>query len=307
MPGVQRLTVDDDAAGQRLDNFVLARLKRLPRSRAYRMVRKGEVRVNGGRSAPTYRLQAGDEVRLPPWRDDGPEQSERTPSHRLRSLLEASICFEDDGLLVLDKPAGIAVHGGSGVDLGVIEALRAARDEPKLQLAHRLDRGTSGLLLIARRRSALNALQAIIRERAIRKQYELVVRGAWPAKLRSVRLPLLRTETAGGERRVRVSSDGKSARTDFSVLERGDSACLLRATLHTGRTHQIRVHCAHSGYPVLGDDKYDLKAESLQGMQRPQRLYLHACRLRFRWQDRDLDLRSATPESFLAQLNRSER
>lgn len=127
MPGVQRLTVDDDAAGQRLDNFVLARLKRLPRSRAYRMVRKGEVRVNGGRSAPTYRLQAGDEVRLPPWRDDGPEQSERTPSHRLRSLLEASICFEDDGLLVLDKPAGIAVHGGSGVDLGVIEALRAAR------------------------------------------------------------------------------------------------------------------------------------------------------------------------------------
>lgn len=299
MPGVQRVTVDDDSVGQRLDNFVLARLKRLPRSRAYRMVRKGEVRVNGGRAAPTYRLKDGDEVRLPPWRDDGPAASSAAPSQRLRELLMQAICFEDDGLLVLDKPPGIAVHGGSGIDLGVIEALRLARDEPRLQLAHRLDRGTSGLLLVARRRSALTTLQALIRERRIRKQYDVIVRGAWPHKLRSVRLPLQRIETASGERRVRVSSQGKPARTDFTLIDQSADASLLRATLHTGRTHQIRVHCAHSGHPVLGDEKYDRDQLAIA----PSRLFLHAGRLRFRWDDRDLDLRSDTPAEFARQLS----
>ncbi|MCR9279233.1 MAG: RluA family pseudouridine synthase [Pseudomonadaceae bacterium] len=300
MPGVQLIDIDAELAGQRVDNFVLARLRRVPRSRVYRMLRKGEVRVNGGRVRPTHRLQAGDKVRLPPWQDDSPEPAVAVPSRRLRDLLCESIVFEDAGLLVLDKPAGIAVHGGSGVDLGVIEALRIARDEPNLQLAHRLDRGTSGLLLIARKRSALNLLSAALRDRTVSKHYHVVVRGHWPSRMRRVQKPLLRYETNEGERRVRVDAQGKASRTDFEVISRfGSEATLLRAILHTGRTHQIRVHCLDSGHPVMGDDKYGA------GKLEHSRLALHAARLTLPWADRKLVVESEPPGDFLPAVCRS--
>ncbi len=294
MPGVQQLEIDAELAGQRIDNFVLAQLRRVPRSRVYRMLRKGEIRVNGGRVRPTHRLQAGDKVRLPPWQDDAPVSPPPTPSRRLRELLLDSLVFEDAGLLVLDKPAGIAVHGGSGVDLGVIEALRIAREEPNLQLAHRLDRGTSGLLLIARKRSALNVLSAALREREVSKHYQVVVKGHWPARLRRVQKPLLRYETKEGEGRVRVDAQGKPSRTDFEVMRRcGNEATLLRAILHTGRTHQIRVHCMDAGHPVMGDDKYG------SGKLDHTRLALHAARLALPWDGRKLVLEAPPPADFL--------
>lgn len=273
--------VSDDEAGQRIDNFLLARMKGVPKSRIYRLVRKGEVRVNKGRIKPDYRLNSGDSVRVPPVRiaESAPLPA---PSASLRQHLTASVLYEDDQLMVVDKPAGLAVHGGSGTNLGLIEALRATREDQGLELVHRLDKGTSGCLLVAKKRSALRHLQDQLRNHQIEKVYLALVAGKWPKGLTVMDAPLEKRTTASGEKVVFADRDGKSAVTHFKVLKRLGEATLLEVTLETGRTHQIRVHCQLAGYPLLGDDKYG--NEALNRQSRPQglkRMFLHAHRLAF--------------------------
>ena len=266
-----------EAAGQRADNFLMRELHGVPRSRVYGMLRKGEVRVNGSRIRPDYRLQTGDVVRIPPWH--GPVGNESTmPARALLDQLARRIIYQDAGVIVLDKPAGLAVHGGSGIQHGVIEALRAMfPEETGLELAHRLDRDTSGCLVLGRNRRALLELHAAFRDGAVAKTYDALVYGTWPRKLRSVRAHLDRFVTRSGERRVRVLADGKSARTEFSVVDSGGRASWVKAHPHTGRTHQIRVHALSSSHPIVGDEKYapdELLAQSrAAGVHR---LCLHA-------------------------------
>ena len=263
-----------DCAGQRLDNFLLGRLKGVPRSRVYAMVRKGEVRVNGGRARPRRRLEAGDVVRVPPHGRPAPG----VPPQGLAGALEARIMFEDARLIVLDKPAGVAVHGGSGVVAGVIEVLRSVRTDGSLELIHRLDRDTSGCLAIAQDRGTLLALHAAFREGRVKKTYDLIVAGRWPRRLRTAQAPLQRYVLPNGERRVRVSAAGAPARTDFDVCKTSASATWLRAFPRTGRTHQIRVHAAAGGHAILGDGKY---AKHGSAAQKVGRLMLHATSIAF--------------------------
>jgi len=281
------LEVDADQAGQRIDNFLLARLKGVPKSRIYRLLRKGELRVNKKRTKPEYKLQAGDLVRVPPIR-----LAEREPpaslSQSLGQLLEKSILFELPGLLVINKPSGIAVHGGSGVNLGLIEALRQLRpDDRYLELVHRLDKGTSGCIMVARKRSMLRYLQNELRERRnIQKTYHALVEGRWPASRKLVDVPLLKQESAGGGRLVKVAQEGKPSKTLFKVLGRyladGLDCTLLEAKPITGRTHQIRVHGQYIGCPLVGDDKYggDDFNRRMKGLGF-KRLFLHAAQLSF--------------------------
>jgi 23S rRNA pseudouridine955/2504/2580 synthase len=274
-----RYVAVDDAEGQRLDNFLLRELAGVPRSHVYRLLRRGEVRVNGGRAAPDYRLQRGDRVRLPPPRKD--ESVPARPPGGLIAWLEQSILFEDDQLLVLNKPSGVAVHGGSGVSSGVVEALRARSGATgRLELAHRLDRDTSGCLVLAKGRQALMEWHTAFRDARVQKTYDVLVHGRWPRKQRTVELKLTREVTRTGERRVRVTSDGKTSRTDFEVNEVGRRATYLKCHPHTGRTHQIRVHCAASGHAIVGDTKYasDEELALAKGLG-IRRLCLHASSL----------------------------
>lgn len=280
---VKILTIDHDDSGQRLDNYLLAKLKGVPKSLIYRVIRKGEVRVNKGRIKPEYKLQAGDMIRVPPIRVA--EKNTPVLSTRLNkvSQLEQNIIFEDDSILVLNKPSGIAVHGGSGLDFGVIEALRALRPEARfLELVHRLDRDTSGILLVAKKRSALRHLHKQLREKTIQKDYLALVRGQWQSHCKSIKAPLLKNELASGERIVRVSEQGKPSETKFSIEERYADATLIKASPITGRTHQIRVHTQYAGHPIALDDKYGDKEFSEQmadlGLTR---LFLHASAIRF--------------------------
>ncbi len=279
---VSFVDIDSEAAGQRIDNFLLARLKGVPRSRIYRLLRKGEVRVNKGRIKPDYRLVDGDQVRLPPIRT-----SERPvvplPGKGLREELQAAVLIEEDGCLVMNKPSGLAVHGGSGVQLGLIEALRGLWPEHRgLELVHRLDRDTSGCLLIAKKRSALRSLQEQMRSGLIDKYYLVLVVGRWPKGLTLVDAPLLKNTLSSGERVVRANENGKAARTHFKVHRLFADFTLLEAKLDTGRTHQIRVHCQLMGYPVAGDPKYgDKEANGVLKKLGLKRLFLHACRLGF--------------------------
>jgi 23S rRNA pseudouridine955/2504/2580 synthase len=253
---VQYVDVDDrQDVGQRVDNYLMRILKGVPRQHIYRILRRGEVRVNGGRIKASYRLQLSDRIRIPPIRtaSELPVQYSKTTAQQL----SASILFEDDQYLVLNKPAGIAVHGGSGISAGVVEILRDMTANPRLELVHRLDRDTSGCLALAKNRQALQAAQLQFRQRRVKKIYEAFVHGLWPANLHVVQLKLLRYETSWGERRVKVASEGQTARTDFEILDQaGEIATRLQATLHTGRTHQIRVHTSASHHPIIGDDKY---------------------------------------------------
>jgi len=297
--GVRYVEIADDA-GQRIDNYLLKTLRDVPKSRVYRMLRTGEVRVNGGRKGPTYRLRAGDRVRLPPHRASEPS-AEPFIGDRLLEVLADAIVYEDEGLLAVNKPAGLAVHGGSGVSFGVIEALRRLKGA-SLELAHRLDRDTSGCLLLAKRRPALRRLHAIIREGRMDKTYRLIVAGAWPADLGSIRQPLTKYVAGSGERRVRVAADGKPSRTDYRVIARaGNLASLLEADLLTGRTHQIRVHCQSAGHPLLGDEKYGSEASrSLAEAHGIRRLCLHAESLKIPWNDGEILIRCEPPEDFEA-------
>lgn len=255
-----RIAVVDAEHGQRVDNFLLAQLKGLPRSRIYRMVRRGEVRVNGARAQPSLRLRRGDAVRIPPHRPGARAGAGGDPGAvpaRLAARLREGVLYEDARLLVLDKPSGVAVHGGSGVSLGVVEALRLAEPGVRFELAHRLDRDTSGCLLVAKQRAMLLALHEQFRAGKVGKRYELIVRGRWPRRRSTVAEPLERYRLPSGERRVRVSANGEPAHTSFAVCRRAEDATWLAATPRTGRTHQIRVHAACAGHPILGDDKYD--------------------------------------------------
>lgn len=271
--------VDGETAGQRIDNFLARELKDVPKSRLYRMIRKGEVRINGGRTKPTTKLKAGDKVRIPPVHARPPAEEAFIGSRQLE-ILETAILHEDGRLLVLNKPAGIAVHGGSGVSYGVIEGLRRLRPQDNLELVHRLDRETSGCLLVAKRRSMLRTLHDQIRQGAIRKHYRLIARGQWPVSLTEIDAPLHKYVTASGERRVRVSEEGKPSRTTFELEGHAAAASLLRAELHTGRTHQIRVHCLHAGHGILGDEKYATDAEKAWDADHQiHRLCLHAERI----------------------------
>jgi 23S rRNA pseudouridine955/2504/2580 synthase len=279
---VSMVEIGDESAGQRIDNFLLRACKGVPKSHIYRILRSGEVRVNKGRIGADYRLQLGDQVRIPPIRVARKEEDARQAAVPAASF---PVLFEDEHLLVIDKPAGVAVHGGSGVSFGVIEQLRQARAQAKfLELVHRLDRETSGVLLLAKKRAALVGLHEQIRENRMDKRYLACVWGTWTDQRRAVKVPLFKYLTGDGERRVRVQEDGQSAHTVFNLLERYDGYALLEAELKTGRTHQIRVHLAHLGTPIIGDDKYgdfSFNRELARPGANPQfkRMFLHACRL----------------------------
>jgi 23S rRNA pseudouridine955/2504/2580 synthase len=273
------VVVDERHSAQRVDNFLLRTLRGVPRSHVYRLLRGGEVRVNSRRVDATYRLQPGDRVRIPPVRQGAP--APRAP--RAPRTTGFRVAFEDDALLVIDKPAGVAVHGGSGVSFGVIEALRAERPQARfLELVHRIDRETSGLLVLAKKRQALVALHAALREGRVTKRYLVLVKGGWREPRRDVVLPLRKRVTPAGERRVSVTDGGQASRTRFRLLERCGGFALLEATLETGRTHQIRVQLAHLGFPVAGDDKYgDFELNRRLAKQGLKRMFLHAHELAF--------------------------
>ncbi len=275
---VQRLLVDEGSEGQRLDNFLLRVLKGVPKTHVYRVIRSGEVRINKGRAAADTRLVLGDEVRVPPVRTAEPKAEGSVPPR------EFAVLFEDDHLLAIDKPAGVAVHGGSGVAFGVIEQLRRARPTAKfLELVHRLDKETSGVLLLAKKRSALTNVQDQFRERGTVKVYAALVNGVWPASKKVIDVALLKTLDAKGERHVRaVQADNADARRSITLVKVARAfvqQTLLEVTLKTGRTHQIRVHLAHEGQAIVGDPKYgDFAANRLmaRGEHRFARMFLHA-------------------------------
>ncbi len=276
------LTIDENTSGQRLDNFLMRELKGVPRPRLYRALRKGEVRVNKGRVRADYRLAAGDMVRIPPLHTAAPS-SPATVSYQRLEKLSKRIVYEDDNLLVVNKPSGLAVHGGSGLSFGLIECLRQMRpDSSYLELVHRLDRDTSGLILIAKRAGILRELHRQFREKHIDKRYLALVAGKWPRTTRVVDAPLQKNVLRSGERVVRVSQEGKRAITEFSIVERLQGASLLEVRPITGRTHQIRVHAQHAGFPLLGDDKYNnQRSDDFARQIGLGRLFLHAVSLRF--------------------------
>jgi 23S rRNA pseudouridine955/2504/2580 synthase len=278
------VAVDEDSAGQRLDNFLIRQLKGVPKTHVYRIIRSGEVRVNKGRAAADTRVEAGDLVRLPPVRvsDRVAEKAGKPAPAR-----EFPILFEDEHLIALDKPAGVAVHGGSGVSFGVIEQLRQARPQAKfLELVHRLDRETSGILLVAKKRSALTKLQDQFRERETGKTYLALATGSWPASKKVIDVPLHKYLQADGERRVKVVAkddpDGMRSITLVKVARKDADFSLLEVTIKTGRTHQIRVHLASQGHAIAGDDKYgDFELNKALQKQGLKRMFLHAWRLQF--------------------------
>lgn len=277
---VTKVIIGEDAAGQRLDNYLFRRLKGVPKSRIYRMLREGEARVNGQRAQPSRRLEAGDEVRIPPLRT---AEAASPPPARVTHSLLARVLYRDDALLALDKPAGQAVHGGSGVSLGIIEQLRLELPQtPYLELVHRLDKETSGVLVVALKRSALTAMHRMLREGQVRKSYLALAVGAWQGEARHVRLSLQKYVTAAGERRVAVDERGQAAHTVFSLIKRYPGYSLLAAELKTGRTHQIRVHLTALGHPIAGDDKYgDFELNRRLKKEGLKRMFLHAQRLAF--------------------------
>ena len=281
MKPVRLVTVTENQDGQRIDNYLFRIFKGVPKSHVYRILRSGEVRVNKKRIDQTYRLQAGDIIRIPPVKTAEREEK-RIPDARF------DILYEDDSILVINKPAGVAVHGGSGVSFGVIEQLRAMRPEAKfLELVHRLDKETSGILVLAKKRSALTRLHEQIREGAIDKRYQALVHGNWKNQRQHVRLPLLKYHPTDGERRVRVDAAGQASHTVFNVLRHYPDFTLLEAELKTGRTHQIRVHLASSGFVIAGDEKYgdyELNRQLQKGKKGEdalKRMFLHACKITF--------------------------
>ena len=289
-PSVQWLDISTEQAGQRIDNFLLRFLKGVPKSRIYRLLRKGEVRVNKGRIKPEYRLKFGDQVRIPPVRVS--ESKPASPSGSSVQKLADAVLYEDERLLVLNKPAGMAVHGGSGLSYGVIEALRALRPAaPYLELVHRLDRGTSGCLLIAKRRSELRMLHELLRTGEVDKRYLLLAQGDWSQGPYRVNAALKKNLMRGGERMVRVDEEGKTALTHFRFLDSYGAASLMEAELKTGRTHQIQVHAAHAGHPLAGDDKYgDTDFNRRMRSLGLKRLFLHAHTVAFEDNERDRNI-----------------
>jgi 23S rRNA pseudouridine955/2504/2580 synthase len=302
------LEVGEESDGQRIDNFLLRIAKGVPKSHLYRILRSGEVRVNKGRVQAEYRLKCGDKIRMPPIRVAEKVAQAAVPAR------EFSLAYEDEALIVVDKPAGVAVHGGSGVSFGVIEQLRRARPLAKfLELAHRLDRETSGLLIVAKKRAALTRLHDQFRDGGIGKRYLALVKGSWRNEQQHVRLPLLKYLNAEGERRVSVAAEGKVAHSIVRLVTRWENFSLVEVELKTGRTHQIRVHLSHLGFPIAGDDKYgdfvlnrDLAKTGLK------RMFLHAAKLRLPHPlaEAVLTLEAPLPpelQDFLTRIDRNER
>jgi 23S rRNA pseudouridine955/2504/2580 synthase len=283
-PAVRHLEVTAEQAGQRLDNFVHRELGDLPRSRIYRVIRKGEVRVNGHRAGPDTRLQAHDKIRIPPVKVR-PASEVGQPSTQLIETLRSAIVHEDDKLLVLDKPSGLAVHGGSGVSFGAIEGLRALRPGESLELVHRLDRDTSGVLLVAKNTSALRTVHALLRDGEFEKRYLALVKDKWELGRKRIDVPLRTDLRVGGERTVKADASGKPSLSEFRPVQFfGKRASLMEVAIFTGRTHQIRVHALYAGHPVAGDEKYgddefnvEMKAFGLN------RMFLHAHSVSFEW------------------------
>lgn len=293
---VRLLTVSDEESGQRLDNYLLRLLSGVPKTRLYKAIRKGEVRVNKGRVKPDTRLHGGDVVRVPPFREsDKPAQA---TSHRWMERIRANIVLDEGDLLVINKPSGLAVHGGSGIDAGLIETLRAMYPEQRyLELVHRLDRDTSGLIMVARRASALRELHDQLRRDGVDKRYQCLTLGRWPAHLKKVDAPLEKYALGSGERMVKVSGEGKSSITQYRVLRRWKHATLIEAKPVTGRTHQIRVHCRHVSHPILGDSKYETpEAAALARELGLTRLFLHAASLNFQLGGERYRLEAPLPE-----------
>jgi 23S rRNA pseudouridine955/2504/2580 synthase len=275
---IQYITITSEFEATRLDNFLIRTFKAVPKSRIYRAIRGGEVRINKGRVKPEYKLQEGDIVRIPPFVNEvKPMESVSTS---LEEVLRSSIIYEDEHLFVLNKPASLAVHAGSGVRGGVIEAMRMMYPDLSLELVHRLDKETSGCLMVAKKRSSLKALQRALEAGMINKTYLAWVAGHWPKSLQNVEMPLRRFELSGGERRVCVDEDGKASQTLFKPLRCEDGATLLECRIITGRTHQIRVHTSANGHPIIGDDKYGRREVNATFRERGmKRMMLHASRL----------------------------
>lgn len=305
--GVKQVLVDPDRDGQRLDNFLLGQLKGAPRSLIYRIVRAGEVRVNGKRAKPDTRLQGGDRVRIPPVRLAPVEEVSVIPTQQAERLAQR-IVFEDRALLVIDKPSGIASHGGSGVRFGAIELMRYARPHDSIELAHRLDRDTSGLLVLTKKRSALLELQALMRDGGIRKRYLTLLAGRMAERHFTVDVALRKSVLQGGERMVRVNAEGKDSLSHFSVIERRGGHSYCEVAIETGRTHQIRVHASHIGHPVAGDDKYGDREvnKRLREQVGLKRLFLHAASLEFSLEQGRAPYSLSAPlaEDLLAALDR---
>ncbi|MDH5394826.1 MAG: 23S rRNA pseudouridine(955/2504/2580) synthase RluC [Gammaproteobacteria bacterium] len=281
-PKAQFVEISSENAGQRIDNYLMCQLNGVPKSLIYRIIRKGEVRVNKGRIKPEYRLEAGDMVRIPPVRQ-AEKKAPGKASDKVLKQIEDSIIYEDKRILVINKPSGLAVHGGSGLSFGVIEALRELRpQDTNLELVHRLDRDTSGCLIIAKKRSALRRLHEQLREGGMDKRYLTLVKGKWAGTSRWVDAPLLKNVISSGERLVFVDAKGKEARTQFIPYSVSDTASLMTVKLDTGRTHQIRVHAKHINYPIAGDDKYgDDEFNRQMKLKSLNRLFLHAFSLKF--------------------------
>ncbi len=305
-PQVKWVDIDEEQAGQRLDNFLITRLKGVPKSRIYRIIRKGEVRINKGRINVNYRLICGDKLRIPPVR-----MTENTQKifikTALKHSLENDIIFEDDFLIGLNKPSGFAVHGGTGIDSGIIEALRTLRPDARfLELVHRLDKETSGCLLIAKKRSALRSLHELFRGEGIDKTYLALLAGCWQRKKQTVNMPLLKNTANNGERIVVISKKGKQAETFFRRIQRFQNATLVEASPKTGRTHQIRVHAAYLGHPIVADDRYGNMTTNQQFKQRGyKRLFLHAKKLSFAHPNTGeiMTLNAPLPSSLITLLN----
>ena len=279
---VKFVEITSEHSDQRIDNYLFTLLKGVPKSRIYRIIRKGEIRINGSRIKPDYKLNEGDKIRIPPVRI-AEREAFILPSKKLQYLLEKNILYEDDALLVLNKPSGLAVHGGSGIKFGLIEALRLIRPKTDyFELAHRIDRETSGCLIVAKKRSTLRYLQEQMRNRRISKVYRALATGKWPRGIKRIDLPLMAFEQKTGEKIVRVNPKGKKSVTIFSVMKRYRNFTLLEASLETGRTHQIRVHAQHIGCPLAGDSKYGLddinKDIRKSGLKR---MFLHAVKIGF--------------------------
>jgi 23S rRNA pseudouridine955/2504/2580 synthase len=295
--------VDISAAqlDQRLDNFLFKQLGDVPRTRIYRLIRKGEVRVNKKRCKPEYKLQIGDQVRIPPLHVEAEASDNLRPSPRLLAQLKQAILFENPHILVLDKPAGLAVHSGSGVSYGIIDAMRLLRPDDDIELVHRLDRDTSGCLMFARHRQALLALQKMLQDGSLRKHYCAVVKGSWPAQLTEINLALKKFHLPNGERRVCVDAAGKPALSRVQVLQSGKQYSVIRVELVSGRTHQIRVHCQAMGHEIAGDDKYgDADFNRAMRQRNVRRLMLHAASLELPHSDYtpDIVINAPLPKPF---------
>ena len=281
-PSVQYIVINQEVSGQRIDNFLVTYLKGVPKSHIYRILRKGEVRVNKKRVKPLYRLQTGDQVRLPPLHiDDKPPP--KTPPKSLLAELQQRILYETKTVLIINKPSGIAVHGGSGVSIAILEALKSLYPHsPQLELAHRLDADTSGCLILAKRRSVLREIHDLLRTGAVHKQYWALTKGHWRKDELRVDVPLLKNQVQSGERVVRVNAEGKPSLTEFKPLQTFNDVSLMEVTLHTGRTHQIRVHAQFRGHPVIGDEKYgDKELNKKMRQLGVKRLFLHSRLIEF--------------------------